>query len=139
MLPSTPLTMGFYYNRFNKSRCPLYCSFLVQIELGREISKNLHKETLSQPFDLKWSVPQGSCLGPLLFLLFIHKTCSLNASARLIYCARKSCPITRLCFASYIGYLFATVLNTKSAKLLHGKCVAAWMRGYSAGKREEYS
>ena len=28
------------------------------------------KETLSQPFDLKWSVPQCSCLGPLLFTIY---------------------------------------------------------------------
>ena len=28
------------------------------------------KETLSQPFDLKWRVPQCSCLGPLLCTIY---------------------------------------------------------------------
>ena len=28
------------------------------------------KETLSQPFDLKWGVPQCSCLGPLLCTIY---------------------------------------------------------------------
>ena len=53
------------------------------------------KETLSQPFDLK-RVSLKVLVQDRFCLLFIHKTCSLNASARLIYCARKSCPITPL-------------------------------------------
>ena len=39
-------------------------SFLVQIVLGREIVKNLHKG------DLKWGFPQGSCVRPLLFTIY---------------------------------------------------------------------
>jgi len=72
--------------------------------------------------------------------LFIHRICSLNASARLIYCALKSCPITPLLRELHwlpVCYCFEYKILPWPAKFLHSKGVAAWMRGYSAGKREE--
>ena len=55
-------TVDFATIASNKSRCLWYCSFLVQIELGREISNySLHKGDVRSRFF------QGSCLGSLLF------------------------------------------------------------------------
>ena len=100
---------------------------LVQIVLGREILKNLHKEDALAAVDLKWSVPQGSCVRPLLFTiytqdLFSKCECSLNILRPKVMPYHAS--------ASYIGYLFATVLNTKYYRDQQNFCMAkAWLHG----------
>ena len=74
----------------NKTRCLWYCSFLVQIVLGREILKNLHKGDALAAVWLKMGCPLKVLVSGRFCLLFIHKICSLNAGACLIYRAPKS-------------------------------------------------
>ena len=70
MPPSTPLTMGFYYKRFKKlGVCGTALSWFKSY-LEERSQRICMKETLSQPFDLKWRVPQCSCLGPLLCTIY---------------------------------------------------------------------
>ena len=46
------------------------------------------------------------------------------------FTAPQSRALSRLCFASYIGYLFATVLNTKYYRDRKNSCMAkAWLHG----------
>ena len=124
----------------NNTRCPWYCSFLVQIVLGREILKNLHKGYTVAAVWLKEGVSLKVLVSKRFCLLFIHRICSLNASARLSYCARKSCPITPLLRKPHwlpVCYCFEYKILPWTTKFLHGEGVAARMRGYSDGKREE--
>ena len=70
------------------------------------------KKTLSQPFDLKWGVPQGSCLRPLLFTIYTQNLFSiLESHLPTSYTYADDTPIYYLVFV-IICYLFATVLNT---------------------------
>ena len=48
--------------------------------LERRYQRICIKETLSQPFDLKCGVPQGSCLGPLLFTNYTQELFSILGS-----------------------------------------------------------
>ena len=48
--------------------------------LERRYQRIWIKETLSQPFDLKCGVPQGSCLGPLLFTNYTQELFSILGS-----------------------------------------------------------
>ena len=70
------------------------------------------KKTLSQPFDLKWGVPQGSCLRPLLFTIYTQNLFPiLESHLPTSYTYADDTPIYYLVFV-IIYYLFATVLNT---------------------------
>ena len=54
------------------------------------------------------------------------------------FTAPQSRALSRLCFASYIGYLFATVLNTKYYRDQQNFCIAkAWLHGWVVTQLEK--
>ena len=70
-----------------------YCSYLSQRKLMAKCNNIISKQ-----FDVKFGTPQGSCLGPLLFIIFcndlhLHLTflsCIQFADDTTLYCSEKS-------------------------------------------------
>ena len=109
----------------NKTRCLWYCSFLVQIVLEKEISKNLHKGDALAAVWLKMGCPLKVLVSDRFCLLFIHKVCSLIAGARLIYCAPKSyhiMPLLRELHWLSFCYRFEYKILLHTFKVLQNVC-----------------
>ena len=84
-------------------------------------------ETLSQPFDLKWGVPQVSCLGPLLFTIYTQDLFSKCLwSLKLL--RPKVVPYDASASRPTLVTFFATVLNAQFYRDRQNFCSAkAWL------------
>ena len=61
-----------------------FCSYLSQRSLVAKIPTGKGKNTYSEPFHITYGMAQGSCLGPLLFILFCNDIQFLPLFGKLI-------------------------------------------------------
>ena len=89
--------------------------YLKHLCLVAKITTSLNKVRKSNTFDITCGAAQGSCLGPLLFIIFVNDTHLLPLYSRLILFADDTTIFNRHRNSRYLQYMMETDLHLLSS------------------------